>query len=144
MKNTAGIVNGTYSPPPPLPAEQHSELHPCTGCPRWRGGQGRDELVVDRGSGRIYWRGLDVNLTRAEFRVIEHLIDLKGDFASYRILYDKLKDIPGFIAGQDGNGNSNMRSAIKRIRRKFVRVDPQWDNIQNYQAFGYAWRRPCP
>ena len=64
-----------------------------------------------------------------------------GNPLSYRKLYDILKQMPGFIAGPGDQGhNSNMRSCIKRIRRKFIRVDPAFDAIRNLQSYGYAWK----
>jgi two-component system, OmpR family, response regulator ChvI len=33
-----------------------------------------------------------------------------------------------------------VRSAIKRIRNKFHDFDPTFDEIENYQGFGYRWR----
>jgi two-component system response regulator ChvI len=33
-----------------------------------------------------------------------------------------------------------VRSFIKRIRKKFREVDPEFDHIENYPGFGYRWR----
>jgi two-component system response regulator ChvI len=30
---------------------------------------------------------------------------------------------------------------VKRIRRKFVQLDPDFTVLQNYPGFGYRWRR---
>ena len=59
---------------------------------------------------------------------------------SYRVLYDLVhgKD---FLAGQGPEGyRSNMRTFIKRIRKKFCDIDANWDLIENYSGFGYRWR----
>jgi len=77
----------------------------------------------------------------AEYRVIARLVLNHGHAVSYRHLYDELKGMPGFIAGPGEDGyRNNMRSAIKRMRRKFTRVDPEWNPIINHSAFGYSWR----
>jgi DNA-binding response OmpR family regulator len=126
--------------PPKLP---HPDYNPCSGCPRWTGMAvltvGQSTLM--RNTHKLLWKGLDVNLTVAEYRVVGALILNHGKPLSYRKLYDILKQMPGFIAGQGVDGhNSNMRSCIKRIRRKINRVDPTFNAIRNLQGFGYAWK----
>ena len=37
----------------------------------------------------------------------------------------------------------NVRSAMKRIRKKFLALDPAFAEIENFAAVGYAWRRPA-
>ncbi|HEY1430871.1 MAG TPA: DNA-binding response regulator, partial [Stellaceae bacterium] len=34
---------------------------------------------------------------------------------------------------------ANVRTFIKRIRKKFRDVDPGFDHIENYAGFGYRW-----
>ena len=61
---------------------------------------------------------------------------------TYRSLYDRLH-YEGFIAGSGNDGfRANVRSAIKRIRNKFRACDPAFDEIENYNGFGYGWRKP--
>ena len=48
-----------------------------------------------------------------------------------------------FIAGAGEYGyRANVRSTIKRIRQKFMRLDPAFKEIENYSNFGYAWHAP--
>jgi len=95
------------------------------------------KLTFDKTSHRAYWNGIDMNLTAGEYRILLYLAETNG-YASYRSIYDTLRGVPGFKAGQGEAGvNTNVRSAIKRIRRKFMNqcgVDP----IDNYTAFGYG------
>jgi DNA-binding response OmpR family regulator len=45
-----------------------------------------------------------------------------------------------FIAGNGSEGyRANVRTFIKRIRKKFRDVDPGFDHIENYASFGYRW-----
>ena len=37
----------------------------------------------------------------------------------------------------------NVRSAMKRIRKKFLALDPAFAEIENFAAVGYAWRKPA-
>ena len=34
---------------------------------------------------------------------------------------------------------ANVRTFIKRIRKKFRECDPEFDGIENYAGFGYRW-----
>ncbi|MEE8506106.1 MAG: helix-turn-helix domain-containing protein, partial [Kiloniellales bacterium] len=46
-----------------------------------------------------------------------------------------------FAAGYGSEGfRANVRSFIKRIRKKFRDVDSDFDRIDNYPGFGYRWR----
>jgi two-component system response regulator ChvI len=88
---------------------------------------------------RAFWRGAAVDLTLTEFRMIAQLALRPGEDVSYRELYDLVhgKD---FIAGCGTDGyRTNVRTFIKRIRRKFREIDGTFDCIENYARFGYRW-----
>jgi two-component system, OmpR family, response regulator ChvI len=88
---------------------------------------------------RAFWRGAAVDLTLTEFRMIAQLAMRPGEDVSYRELYDLVhgKD---FIAGCGSDGyRTNVRTFIKRIRRKFREIDGTFDSIENYARFGYRW-----
>ncbi|MBN9535691.1 MAG: response regulator transcription factor [Alphaproteobacteria bacterium] len=88
---------------------------------------------------RAYWGGNELNLTVGEFKIVSVLAGNIGHHVTYREIYDALH-YHGFIAGGGENGyRTNVRSAIKRIRRKFQALDPAFDRIQNFTAFGYIW-----
>jgi two-component system, OmpR family, response regulator ChvI len=62
-----------------------------------------------------------------------------GEDVSYRELYDLVhgKD---FLAGSGADGyRANVRTFIKRIRKKFRDVDLEFDQVRNYAGFGYQW-----
>ena len=51
----------------------------------------------------------------------------------------------GFVAGSGEHGYyTNVRSLMKRIRRKFLAVDPGFSEIGNLPSVGYLWRDPEP
>ncbi len=88
---------------------------------------------------RAFWRGAAIDLTLTEFRMIAQLAMRSGEDISYRELYDLVhgKD---FIAGFGSEGyRTNVRTFIKRIRRKFRELDSTFDCIENYARFGYRW-----
>lgn len=90
---------------------------------------------------RAFWNGADVYLTVGEFKIVNLLAGSAGQHMTYREIYDAMH-YRGFIAGCGTNGyRTNVRSAIKRVRRKFEERDPTFDRIQNYTAFGYLWAR---
>ncbi len=88
---------------------------------------------------RAFWRGAAVDLTLTEFRMISQLAMRPGEDVSYRELYDLVhgKD---FLAGSGADGyRANVRTFIKRIRKKFRDVDLEVDQVRNYAGFGYQW-----
>lgn len=97
------------------------------------------ELELHLHSNRAIWKGKRVNLTLAEFKIVHHLAAEVDRDVPHREIYDIVRG-PGFLAGEGENGyRSNVRTFIKRIRRKFGEVDPDFDRIATYSGFGYRW-----
>jgi two-component system response regulator ChvI len=91
---------------------------------------------------RACWRDEDVNLTLAEYNIVEFMVSRAGDHVTYRAIYDCVHSA-GFIAGSGDEGyRTNVRSTIKRIRNKFRALDSHFSEIENFPAFGYRWRAP--
>jgi two-component system response regulator ChvI len=62
----------------------------------------------------------------------------EGD-VTYRQIYDVVRG-KDFAAGYGSEGfRANVRSFIKRIRKKFREADPDFEGIDNYPGFGYRW-----
>ena len=88
---------------------------------------------------RAFWGGQAIDLTLTEFHMVSQLALKPGEDVSYRELYDLVhgKD---FLAGSGTDGyRANVRTFIKRIRKKFRDVDTSFDQIHNYAGFGYRW-----
>jgi two-component system response regulator ChvI len=97
-------------------------------------------IVLHRHVSRAQWDGVDLDLTRGEYNIVELLVLNAGNYVTYRAIYDVLRS-PGFVAGHGIEGyRANVRSAIKRARNKFRAVDPAFDMIESYMSFGYRWR----
>jgi two-component system response regulator ChvI len=80
-----------------------------------------------------------INLTLTEFKIVMLLAEKAGRDVGYREIYDLVhgKD---FISGHGARGyRANVRTFIKRIRKKFRDGDPSFDRIENYAGFGYRW-----
>jgi two-component system response regulator ChvI len=100
----------------------------------------RGKLVLSPSAGRAYWNEVDVGLTVSEYDIVHFLASNVGKYETYRAIYD-VQYYEGFVAGQGDQGyRTNVRSSIKRIRRKFCEVDSTFSEIQNSQSRGYRWR----
>lgn len=88
---------------------------------------------------RAMWDNKPVALTLGEFGIVRLFIANLGEDLSYRRIYDVVKG-EGFITGKFGEGHKlNVRASVKRIRKKFILIDADFDCIKNYWGFGYRW-----
>jgi len=105
-------------------------------------GQGTIEfgaLTLRTDTSRAYWKSQEIELTLTEFNIVVLMATRAGQDVPYRDIYDLVhgKD---FIAGYGAEGyRANVRTFIKRIRKKFRDLDPDFDGIGNYAGFGYRW-----
>lgn len=100
-------------------------------------------LALQPSTARALWRDRDVGLTITEYKLVAHLVSHKGQPQTYRALYD-VAHYAGFVAGSGEAGhNTNVRSLMKRIRRKFLALDPDFAEIENMAGVGYRWRSSC-
>jgi two-component system, OmpR family, response regulator ChvI len=112
-----------------------------TDRPRSGGPMKCGKLLLRPDISRAYWKGVDVDLTLGGYNIVHLLASNVGQYLTYRAIYDRLR-YKDFIAGSGSDGyRMNVRSAIKRIRNKFHDLDPTFDEIENYQGFGYRWKR---
>jgi two-component system, OmpR family, response regulator ChvI len=99
------------------------------------------ELLLKPQISRAFWKGVDLDLTVGEFRIVALLAADAGHHVTYRGLYDVLHHHSAVAECSDSSYKTNLRSAIRRIRRKFETLDPTFSRIQNYAAFGYLWAK---
>jgi two-component system, OmpR family, response regulator ChvI len=112
----------------------------CTDQPRAVGCTICGKLLLRLDISRAYWKDVDVGLTFGEYKIVHLLASNAGRYVTYRAIYDRLH-YEGFAAGRGADGyRTNVRSALKRIRNRFRALDPTFDEIENYQGFGYLWR----
>jgi len=93
----------------------------------------RGRLVMDPARHKVRWDGKDVTLTVTEFLILEALAQRPGVVKSRNQLLD--------VAYQDDVyvDDRTSDSHIKRIRRKFRSVDPQFDVIETLYGVGYRF-----
>jgi two-component system, OmpR family, response regulator ChvI len=101
-------------------------------------------LLLQRHKGRAEWRGRDIGLTVVEQRIVALLVAHAGQPVTYRGIYDQVH-YAGFIAGDGERGfERNVRTMIKRLRRKFEAIDPGFQAIRSISGLGYAWESQAP
>lgn len=99
-------------------------------------------LTLWRDNRRAEWLGRDLGLTLTEYNIVSLLASQAGEPVTYRAIYDTMH-YPGFMAGCGEDGYLvNVRSALKRIRKKFLALDQDFAEIANAAGIGYSWRSP--
>ena len=102
----------------------------------------RGHLVLQPDVGRVSWKGMEVDLTVSELKIVVLIASNVGRYVPYREIYDAVH-YEGFVAGSGEHGyRANVRSSVKRIRNRFRECDPTFDQIRNYAGFGYYWEKP--
>jgi two-component system response regulator ChvI len=97
------------------------------------------KLLLKPDERRAYWKEIDVGLTTTEYAIVDLLVSNAGDYQTYRAIYDH-QYYEGFLAGNADDGyRTNVRTSIKRIRRKFCELDPTFAEIETSNAVGYRW-----
>ena len=93
----------------------------------------RGRLTMDPARHKVVWDGREVTLTVTEFLILEALAQRPGVVKSRNQLLD--------IAYQDDVyvDDRTIDSHIKRMRRKFRAVDPQFDAIETLYGVGYKF-----
>jgi len=93
----------------------------------------RGELVMDPARHRVTWKGGDVSLTVTEFLILESLAQRPGVVKSRNQLMDAAYQDDVYV------DDRTIDSHIKRLRRKFRQVDPQFDGIETLYGAGYRF-----
>ena len=93
----------------------------------------RGRLAMDPARHRVAWDGKDVTLTVTEFMILEALAQRPGVVKSRNQLMD--------VAYQDDIyvDDRTIDSHIKRLRRKFRSVEPEFKGIETLYGVGYRF-----
>jgi two-component system OmpR family response regulator len=87
-------------------------------------------LTIDSQRMTVVWRGVTVDLTVTEFWMVHALAKHIGHVKNRQQL---MTDSNIFV------DDSTITSHIKRIRKKFIKVDNQFDCIETVYGMGYRW-----
>lgn len=88
------------------------------------------DLVIDTDCMNINWQSQSVDLTLTEFWIVHSLAKIAGHVKSREQL---MQDAKIFV--DDGT----VTSHIKRIRKKFKKIDEQFDSVETIYGMGYRW-----
>ena len=93
----------------------------------------RGKLEMDPTRHRVSWQGNPVSLTVTEFLILEALATRPGVIKSRNQLMDAAYSDDVFV------DDRTIDSHIKRLRRKFRAVDPQFAAIDTLYGAGYSY-----
>ena len=93
----------------------------------------RGRLTMDPARHRVTWGGKPVSLTVTEFLILEALASRPGVIKSRNQLMDAAYPDDVFV------DDRTVDSHIKRLRRKFRSVDPEFGAIETLYGAGYSF-----
>jgi two-component system OmpR family response regulator len=90
----------------------------------------RGDLVMDLSRLTVHWKQQTIPLTVTEFWMLHALVKFPGHVKSRDALMQESKI---FV------DNSTITSHVKRMRKKFIDGDPDFDSIDTVYGMGYRW-----
>ena len=94
----------------------------------------RGHLTMDPLRHAVKWKGRDVSLTVTEFLLLQALAQRPGFVKSRDQLMDVAYDDQVYV------DDRTIDSHIKRLRKKFNQVDPDFDMIETLYGVGYRFK----
>jgi two-component system response regulator ChvI len=94
----------------------------------------RGKLTLDPARHESLWEGRPVKLTVTEFLLLQSLAQRPGFVKSRDNLMDAAYDDQVYV------DDRTIDSHIKRMRKKFREVDPEFDAIETLYGVGYRYR----
>jgi len=88
---------------------------------------------MDPARHKVLWEGKDVTLTVTEFLILQALAHRPGVVKTRNQLLDVAYQEDVYV------DDRTIDSHIKRIRRKFRAVDPEFDAIETLYGVGYRF-----
>ena len=93
----------------------------------------RGRLTMDPARHRVTWKDAPVTLTVTEFLILETLAQRPGIVKTRNQLMDAAYQDDIYV------DDRTIDSHIKRVRRKFREVDPEFDSIETLYGAGYRF-----
>ena len=94
----------------------------------------RGDLVLDENKQLCFWKGIEIELTVAEFNLIKSLVKYLGVVKDRNQLMDAMYGDSIYV------DDRTIDSHIKRLRKKFRSYDKSFDQIRTRYGSGYSWR----
>ncbi|MDT0596594.1 proteobacterial dedicated sortase system response regulator [Glaciecola petra] len=89
------------------------------------------ELSMDTNRMQVTWQSKAVDLTVTEFWMLHAIAKHGGHVKSRQQLMDESKMVVD---------DTTITSHIKRIRKKFLQLDPDFDCVETVYGMGYRWK----
>lgn len=90
------------------------------------------DLVMDTNRMLVTWKGQAVELTVTEFWMLHAVAKHSGHVKSRQQLMDESKMVVD---------DTTITSHIKRIRKKFMQLDADFDCVETVYGMGYRWKQ---
>jgi DNA-binding response OmpR family regulator len=92
------------------------------------------DLVLTPERLEVAYQGEPIDVTVTEFRLLEGLVRRPGIVYSRDQLLDKMRGDETIVADR------LVDTYVRRLRRKFEEVDPEFDRIETVVGAGYTWK----
>lgn len=92
------------------------------------------DLVLTPERLEVEYQGESLDVTVTEFRLLEGLVRRPGIVYSRDQLLDKMRGDETIVADR------LVDTYVRRLRRKFEEVDPEFDRIETVVGAGYKWK----
>jgi two-component system OmpR family response regulator len=90
------------------------------------------DLSMDTNRMRVTWQSHPLELTVTEFWMLHAIAKFAGHVKSRQQLMDESKMVVD---------DTTITSHIKRIRKKFMQLDPDFDCVETVYGMGYRWKQ---
>ncbi|MFT5281453.1 MAG: two-component system OmpR family response regulator [Yoonia sp.] len=90
------------------------------------------DLVMDTNRMRVSYQQRSVELTVTEFWMLHAIVKYAGHVKSRQQLMDESKMVVD---------DTTITSHIKRIRKKFIQLDANFDSVETVYGMGYRWKQ---
>ena len=94
----------------------------------------KGDLILDEDKQLCFWKGIEIELTVAEFNLIKSLAKYPGVVKDRNQLMDAMYGDSIYV------DDRTIDSHIKRLRKKFRSYDTSFDQIRTRYGSGYSWR----
>lgn len=90
------------------------------------------DLFIDALRMKLTWQAQPIDLTVTEFWMLHAIVKHQGHVKSRQQLMDESQMVVD---------DTTITSHIKRIRKKFIIIDTQFDYIETVYGMGYRWKQ---
>ena len=94
----------------------------------------KGDLILDEDKQLCFWKGIEIELTVAEFNLIKSLAQYPG------VVKDRNQVMDAMYGDSIYVDDRTIDSHIKRLRKKFRSYDNSFDQIRTRYGSGYSWR----